>query len=307
LTGLSRAALDSPVHGPAAPTPTAYLRPRRVEDALAMLAGRPSLAVLAGGTDLYPALVGRPPGLDVLDAGGLDALRGVAREGGRWRVGALTRWADLARDGGLPSLFDGLRQAAREVGGAQIQNAGTLGGNLCNASPAADGAPNLLALDASVELASARGGARELRLEDFLLGNRRTARRPDELLTAVLIPAPAGGEARTLFLKLGARRHLVISIVMVALALEVEAGRVARAGVAVGACAPTAVRLPLLEERIAGERLRPGLERAADAACLAPLSPIDDVRGTAAYRLDACLTLLRRGLAALAAPDRAAA
>jgi CO/xanthine dehydrogenase FAD-binding subunit len=122
----------------------------------------------------------------------------------------------------------------------------------------------------------------------------------------VLVPA-AAGEAVARFLKLGARRYLVISIVMVALAVGLDAGVIARAGVAVGACSPAARRLRRLEKRLLGERLGPGLERLVDAECLAPLAPIDDVRGTAAYRLDACLTLLRRGLADLPDPDRLAA
>lgn len=281
--------------------PSTYLRPERLDDALRALAGERPPLVLAGGTDVYPARVGRPPEEDVLDLTALRGLRGVAPVEGRWRLGALTSWTELAEANGLPPVFAGLRQAAREVGGRQIQNAGTLGGNLCTASPAADGAPNLLALDARVELASAARGRRELPLAEFLLGYRLTARRPDELLTAILVPAPRGPGSAA-FLKLGARRHLVISIVSMALALELaEDGTIARAGVAVGACAPVPRRLPELEARLLGERLGPGLARAVDAACLAPLSPIDDIRGAAAYRLDACLTLLRRGLTELGA------
>ena len=275
---------------------SSYLRPNRLADALDALArGRPT--VLAGGTDVYPARVGRPLDGDVLDISGLDELRGLSTgEDERFRLGALTRWADLARGDGLPAHLRGLALAAREVGGRQIQNVATLGGNLCHASPAADAVPNLLALDASVELVSATRGRRELRLGEFVLGNRRTALAPDELFTAVLIPA-LRGEAKSTFLKLGARRYLVISAVAVAVALDVVDGRIACAGVAVGACAPTARRLPSLEERLLGERPGPALSRLPDAGCLAPLSPIDDARGTAAYRLDACLTLLRRALA----------
>lgn len=281
--------------------PSTYLRPERLDDALRALAGKRPPLVLAGGTDVYPARVGRPPEEDVLDLTALGGLRGVALVEGRWRLGALTSWTELAEADGLPPVFAGLRQAAREVGGRQIQNAGTLGGNLCTASPAADGAPNLLALDARVELASAARGRRELPLDQFLLGYRLTARRPDELLTAILVPAPRGPGSAA-FLKLGARRHLVISIVSVALALELaEDGTIARAGVAVGACAPVPRRLPELEARLLSQRLGSGLARAVDVACLAPLSPIDDIRGAAAYRLDACLTLLRRGLTELGA------
>ena len=131
-----------------------YLRPRRLEEALNALA-RPSArphTVLAGGTDFYPARVGRVVDEDVLDIGGIDVLRGITAGPEGWRLGATTTWSELL-EADLPSLFDGLKQAAREVGGRQIQNAGTLAGNICNASPAADGVPALLALDAEVEIA----------------------------------------------------------------------------------------------------------------------------------------------------------
>ena len=133
-----------------------YLRPSRLEDALTALA-RPHV-VLAGGTDFYPARVGRAIDEDVLDIAGIAVLRGISADAAGWRLGATTTWSELF-EADLPPLFDGLRQAAREVGGRQIQNAGTLAGNLCNASPAADGVPCLLALDAEIELAGPAGRA----------------------------------------------------------------------------------------------------------------------------------------------------
>ena len=180
----------------------------------------------------------------------------------------------------------------------QIQNAGTLGGNVCNASPAADGVPPLLVLDAVVELASL-GGARRLPLADFIIGNRKTVLRPDELVTALLVPEPAP-LARSRFLKLGARSYLVISIVMAAALVEAgEDGRVAAARVAVGACSAVARRLEALEAALVGQPLDGRLGAAVQPAHLAPLEPIDDVRGTAAYRRDAAVTLLRRLLGGL--------
>ena len=122
-------------------------------EALTALA-RPHV-VLAGGTDFYPARVGRAIGEDVLDIGGIAILRGISADRAGWRLGATTTWSELI-EADLPPLFDGLKQAAREVGGRQIQNAGTLAGNLCNASPAADGVPCLLALDAEIEIAGPR-------------------------------------------------------------------------------------------------------------------------------------------------------
>lgn len=274
-----------------------YERPKDLETALDLRAGG-DWQVIAGGTDVFPAMVGRAAPRPLLDISGIEALRGIEETAAGWRLGACLRWSEL-RDHSLPPLFDGLRKAAGMIGGRQVQNRATLGGNLCNASPAADGAAALLALDARVELRSRRG-RRELPLVEFLLGNRRTALAPDELLTAILVPAPRG-EARSDFLKLGARKYLVISIVMVALVLESDAqGVIRRAGIAAGACAPTARRLPLLEERLLGRRLDEPLAEAVDGGVLAPLSPIDDIRGTAAYRREAVLVLLRRGLEGLA-------
>ncbi|HEX6979063.1 MAG TPA: xanthine dehydrogenase family protein subunit M [Alphaproteobacteria bacterium] len=274
-----------------------YLRPTRLSEAVAALAGRPHV-IVAGGTDFYPARVGQPLDEDILDITAIGELRRISDEGSHWRIPALVTWSELlAAD--LPPLFDGLRRAAREVGGVQIQNAGTICGNLCNASPAADGIPNLFALDAEVELAS-MSGIRRLSVADFVQGNRRTARRPDELMTAIRVPKP-NRPARSTFLKLGARTYLVISIVMVAGVIEAGPdGRIAAARFAVGACAPTARRLPALEQALVGEKPSPALGELVRPDHLAPLSPIDDVRGTAAYRRDATLTLLRRAILELA-------
>ena len=272
-----------------------YHRPSRLEDALTALA-RPHV-VLAGGTDFYPARVGRAIDEDVLDIGGIAVLRGISADAAGWRLGATTTWSELF-EADLPPLFDGLKQAAREVGGRQIQNAGTLAGNLCNASPAADGVPCLLALDAEIELAGP-AGRRLLPLRQFITGVRRTALAQDELVVAIHVPRPAH-EARSAFLKLGTRRYLVISIAMAAATLEIADGRVASARVAVGACSPVAERLPGLEAALAGAPLDARLAERVDVAHLAPLSPIDDVRGSAAYRSDAVVTVLRRLLAGFA-------
>ena len=270
-----------------------YLRPRAIEDALSLLA-EGQRTILAGGTDYYPARVGQPLDDDILDISAMPDLAGVREDGGYLRLGALTRWSELVRSE-LPSAFDGLKMAARQVGGAQIQNAGTICGNVCNASPAADGVPNLLVLGAEVELRSL-SGLRRVPVSDFVKGNRVTGRRADELVTAVLVPVPPEA-ARSTFLKLGAREYLVISIAMVA-ALIVPAadGTVAEARIAVGACSPVAQRLPALEEALAGMPFDGDLDAVPESVHLAALSPIDDIRATAEYRLDAVLTLLRRAL-----------
>src|SRR5437763_6041130 len=272
-----------------------YLRPDGLSEALAAL--RRPHTVLAGGTDFYPARVGQAIDEDVLDITGIAGLRGISAGADGWRLGATTTWSELL-DTPLPTLFDGLKQAAREVGGRQIQTTGTLAGNLCNASPAADGVPPLLALDARVEFAGP-GGSRRLPLSSFITGNRRTALGPGELMVAIHVGKPAH-DARSSFLKLGARRYLVISIAMAAATVEIDAGRIAAARIAVGACAAGAARLPLLEAALVGAPLDRRLGSRVDRAHLAPLKPIDDVRGSAAYRRDAVVTVLRRLLSGLA-------
>jgi len=281
-----------------------YLRPSRLDEAIGALAtgardGGPWVLV-AGATDHYPARVGRIRDEDVLDVTAIDGLRGIAEIEGGWRLGALMTWTDLA-EADLPPLFDGLRAAARAVGGLQVQARGTVAGNVCNASPAADGVPNLLALDAAVELASRRG-ARRVPIGEFVTGNRRTLREPDELVTGLFVPGPiAGTTVRSGFQKLGSRAYLVISIAMVAAVAEVDPdGRIARVRIAVGACSEVARRLPELEAELAGRDAR-GVATSVDqlvrADHLAALAPIDDVRGTAAYRREAALVLVRRALA----------
>ena len=283
---------------------TAYRRPAGLDQALSILSERPH-RILAGGTDVFPADAaavgwGRP-GVDhpdsapILDITAVDTLSGIRRLPDQIEVGALVTWTE-AIESDLPAWFDCVRLAAREIGGRQIQNRGTLAGNLCNASPAADGVPALLALDARVRLRH-RGGSREIPLDRFITGNRRTCMRPHELMTAIVIPSPASG-ARSTFLKLGARRYLVISIAMVAACLEVRDGRIRDARLAVGACSEVAQRLTGLEARLEGASPRdaPDMVREDDVASL---SPLDDVRASATYRRHGARVLVRRTLDAL--------
>ena len=266
-----------------------YHQPLTLAQAL-HIAADPRMRIVAGGTDLFPSLGDGPAPLHLLDLTRVADLRGITSGPEGWRIGAATRWADLvAAD--LPHAFAGLQAAAREVGSVQIQNAGTIGGNLCTASPAADGVPALLTLDAQVELASL-AGIRRMALQDFLMGARKTALLANEILTAIHIPPlPA---AQGAFLKLGARRYLVISIAMVAVLVGVNArGMVITARVAVGSCAPVAQRLIGLEHALQGQMLRDML---VTPDHLAVLSPIGDVRGSADYRLDAVATLVQRAL-----------
>jgi CO/xanthine dehydrogenase FAD-binding subunit len=272
-----------------------YFRPATLNEAIHALSDR-SVQILSGGTDFFPALGDRPVTQPVLDISGVRELRGIVIEPDFIRIGGLTTWTDVIATP-LPRCFDALRMAAREVGSIQIQNRGTVAGNLCNASPAADGVPPLLALDAEIELAS-RAGQRRLPLSEFLVGNRKTQRRGDEILTNIYVPR-AVDDAPSVFLKLGSRRYLVISISMVAAIVKKDAqGRVSDARVAVGSCSATAQRLHELERALIGAPACSGLGEVVSPEHLTELSPIDDIRATGSYRLDASLTMVRRALEA---------
>ncbi len=280
----------------------AYHRPETLREALELLASE-RLTVAAGCTDLYPATQARALPGPVLDIAGIAALSGIVRGPEGWRIGAATTWTGVLR-ADLPPAFDGLKLAACEIGSVQIQNAGTVAGNLCTASPAGDSIPCLMTLDARVELRSVRG-QRLVPLAEFLTGARQTALAPDELVTAVLVPEGAA-RGRSTFAKLGARKYLVISIAMVAARLVIADGRIAEAAVAVGACSPVAVRLTALEAALAGQPVEAAAGLAGDALVAPALSPIDDIRADAGYRAQAAAELVRRALAALA-PGREAA
>jgi CO/xanthine dehydrogenase FAD-binding subunit len=274
-------------------TAAVYIKPRTLPEALASLASGEA-RILSGGTDFYPALGDGIVQHPVVDISALSGLRGIAVDGDFFRIGGLTTWTDIIR-APLPRCFDGLKQAAREIGSVQIQNRGTVAGNLCNASPAADGVPPLLALDAEIELAST-GGTRRMKLERFIVGNRKTERRADEMLTAILVPRGLDN-APSVFLKLGGRRYLVISIAMVAAIVAAdEAGRIATARIAVGSCSATARRLHPLENELVGTKVQAGFDGLIRPEHISSLAPISDVRATAEYRVDAALTLVKRAL-----------
>lgn len=271
-----------------------YARPDRLEDALDLLSEK-KWSILAGGTDFYPALGDKPLSQPVLDISALSRLRGIREDDLHWTIGGLTTWTDILKSP-LPAAFDALKLAAREIGSVQIQNVATLAGNLCNASPAADGVPALQIVDAEVELCSS-SGSRWVALDNFITGNRRTVRRCDELLTSVRMPK-ASCTGRSHFLKLGARKYLVISIAMVAIRLDgARDDRVTAAAVAVGACSEVARRLGDLEAELAGAAYdETFLCARVKPSHFTGLSPIDDVRSSAAYRLDAAEGLVRQAI-----------
>ncbi|MBT1157975.1 xanthine dehydrogenase family protein subunit M [Aminobacter anthyllidis] len=271
---------------------TRYAKPKTLDEALALLS-EGSWRILAGATDFYPALGNRPLQYDVIDINGIDALRGIVESDSHFVIGARTSWAEVDKTP-LPPAFEALKQAAREVGSIQIQNVASVAGNICNASPAADGVPALMILDAEVELRS-RHELRILPLGEFIVGNRQTRLREDELVTALRIPK-ASVAGRSAFVKLGARRYLVISIAMAAARVVLDGqGRIASAAISVGSCSAVAQRLYPLEASLAGQGPE-AIEASVQAAGLDELSPIDDVRGSAGYRRSAAREIVARAI-----------
>jgi len=268
-----------------------YTQPLELEEALLVLKDS-NPKVIAGGTDVYPAL---KPGFcpsEFLDVSRIRGFKEISQDDDWLRIGAAVTWTDIA-NADLPTAFDALKQAALEVGSIQIQNAGTIAGNLCNASPAADGVPPLLALDAEVELCSQKGGLRVMPLAEFITGVRQTKLAPDELVSAILVPQVPDGMGSA-FQKLGSRRYLVISITMTAANVVLGPdGRIEDIRIAVGSCSAVAQRLYALEAELTGKAPQ---DVVVTAKHLAPLSPIDDVRGSGAYRLAAVQEQIQRAV-----------
>jgi len=272
-----------------------YLRPTTLDEALQVLTESRGV-ILSGGTDFFPSLGDAPVNRPVVDISAVAEIRGIRSTPEEIHIGGRTTWSEIA-GAPLPRGLAGLQAAAREVGSVQIQNFGTVAGNLCNASPAADGVTALLALDAQVTLASLTG-KRTMPLAEFIVGNRKTLRRADEILTDVSIPRRLENSASA-FLKLGARRYLVISIAMVAANLLTnDRGQIVEALVAVGSCSAKSLRLHELEHSLVGKPAQRGIASHVQHTHLAPLSPIDDVRATAAYRSEAARVLVGRALEA---------
>jgi xanthine dehydrogenase small subunit len=255
------------------------LRPRSLNDALRMLRDEGPLVPLAGCTDLYVALnFGTLDQKRFVDLWPLDELRGIERRRGVLRIGALTTYAELIRSRILKRQLPMLAAAARQIGGAQIQARGTLGGNVANASPAGDTLPVLAAANAVVELRSA-AGTRQVPFASFYTGYRQTIARPDELIVALEIAAVDGPQW---FRKVGTRAAQAISKIVFA----GVGGR--RPQMAVGSVAPTVVRLTKTEAAL-GE----GASIAdAQRIMLSEITPIDDVRSTAEYRRRVAVNLL---------------
>jgi CO/xanthine dehydrogenase FAD-binding subunit len=277
-----------------------FLQPTSWQEALDLRAERPDAVPIAGGTDVMVDINfdRRRPGA-LLDLGRVGELQEWSTDDGSVRLGAGVPYARIVDD--LSAQLPGLAMASRTVGSPQIRVRGTVGGNLGSASPAGDAHPPLLAAGAVVEVASAARGSRQIPAAEFYTGVKRNALEPDELIAAVLIPSAAGPQQ---FCKIGTRNAMVIAVSAFACALHPDRRAV---GTGIGSAAPTPRRAPDAEDFLAGElqgaglwesrgELPESLARAFGERVAAAASPIDDVRGSAAYRLHSLSVMARRAV-----------
>ncbi|MBI5480191.1 MAG: FAD binding domain-containing protein [Deltaproteobacteria bacterium] len=274
---------------------TSYLRPTTLDEALAALATTPTARVLAGGTDwMIPARAGAVPDA-LINIFRVEQLRSIRRTGDALELGACVTVAQLLKSKDVLQAAPVLWKAADRFASPLVRSRATLGGNLCNASPAADLSLALLACDATVTLAS-KGGRRSLTVEELVLGPRKTALGPGELLVGVRVPIRAGQVSR--FEKSGPRPALEISAAAVAFTATVEGGRLTGVRIACGAVAPVPMRAKKAEALVEGRALDPALIEAAVEAAAGEVTPIDDVRATARYRRRLVAAYVRRCLEA---------
>ena len=270
-----------------------FVQPHSLEEAVRYLDGDPGLVPAAGCTDLMVRGVEALHQMDrVIDLLSIPELRGIREVESGLEIGATTPFSEIRRSAAIRSAFPALADAAGQIGGWQIQNRATLGGNLANASPAGDSLPVLLALDATIVLASARG-LREVPYDSFHSGYRKTALQPGEIVVRIRLPLPAAGTVQA-FRKVGTREAQAISKVVVAMAGRVEDGRISDLRLAAGSVAPTPIRLRAAEDAARGQASGPDTAALAGREAAAAVTPIDDVRSTAEYRRFALERVVRR-------------
>lgn len=276
-----------------------YLAPKALED-LMRDASTEGAAVLAGGTDLLPRWSrGLAPVADVvIDIKRVAGLNGVSRVNGEIRIGACTPVCDVAKDPTIRKEAPVLAEAAGRIACSQIRNRATLGGNLCNASPAADTAIPLILLEAVVDLASATADGtivRDVPITEFFRGPGSTVLAPGEILTQVRFKPPAGGMFAA-WDKFGTRPAMEIAVASVGVALKIEAGGVSRARIGYGSVAPIPLRGRAAEAELVGKPITPQTINKCEAAARGEIEPITDVRASAAYRREIVGVMLRRML-----------
>lgn len=272
---------------------TRALTPSNLPEALSLLGEDPGLVPMAGCTDLMVTdPVERVELPAVLDLTRVRELRGIRRGKEALEIGATTTFSEIGSSADVEELFPALARAARVIGGWQIQNRATLGGNIANASPAGDSLPVLLVLDATL-VAASTNGERRIPYTEFHVGYRRTALEPSELIDRVSLPIPVPGSVQA-FRKVGTREAQAISKVVVAMLGRVEEGKLADYRLAAGSVAPTPVRLAEVEDSIRGRSVGEETASLAGRLARAAVKPIDDVRSTATYRAFALERVVRR-------------
>ena len=273
-----------------------FIQPHDVPAALKALTEKGRILPVAGGTNVLVNMKRAPLEADlVVDLTRLEALDSISIVNDSIRLGANVTFARLLewKPGGAVEVL--MRPMCVGFAGPLIRNLATIGGNICDASPAADVSPVLLALDASVELESTAGGSRRLSLSEFFQGVRTTARRKNELLTSITFANPDDNE-RAFYYKLGKRKADAISIVSIAMTVKLTGGTVERARIALGAVAPVAMRASKAESILQGEPLDDKTIAAAAAAAASAAQPIDDFRAGGEYRRQMVEVLVKRGL-----------
>ncbi len=270
---------------------TTYLRPRNLDEATVARAAYPNWMMLAGGTDLMVNANHKPVPGGILDLWRLGEIGFIRVEEGSIVIGAGTTWHEVERHPAIRDKLLPFALAAREIGALQIQSRGTVGGNIGTSSPVGDSLPVLLALDATIEVASVRGH-RSIPYSTFCTGYRKTLLASDELIVAAHIPLPAAG-TRTTWRKVGTRRAQSISKVMGAAAIMLDGDTVVSARVALGAVADRPIRITAVEDAVRGLSLARAAE-AARAAVRTAIQPIDDIRSTSVYRREVAENLVSR-------------
>jgi CO/xanthine dehydrogenase FAD-binding subunit len=278
-----------------------FLRPTSLEEALQWLAAEPGARPIAGGTDLVVQMRAGRRRVDTLLELGALGLDGVREHGGGVEIGACTAMETIGTDPRVRAVCPALAEAALLVGAWPIQCRATLGGNLANASPAADTAPPLLAADARVVALSVRG-EREIPVAELFVGPGSTSLAPDELIASVRVPAweRPPGPAIDRFVKVGPRPEQIISMVSLAVRIALSGGVIADARLALGAVAPRPLRARATERFLIGKAPSVGLRQRAAEVIQQDIAPIDDVRAPASYRRIATAVLLDRALAEVA-------
>lgn len=268
--------------------------PTTVAEAYKVLAGRADvIKIIGGGTDLMVLLNARTLDCkEFLDIWRVDELRGITEDGSKLRIGALTTYSQLIRSPLINKHVPSLVAASRTIGALQIQNRGTIGGNIVNASPAGDTLPVLAAFDAVVEIGGLRGN-RSIAFPQFYTGYRQTLLEPDELVLAVTIPKLASGE-RDYFYKVGTRRAQAISKVVIGAKARVSSGVIDSIQIGLGSVAPTVIRAREAEALLAGRLVTPALIEQAREVVAREVRPISDLRSTEYYRRQVTANLISR-------------